>query len=542
MSDKEKITVLNGIEKQYIDENMDEMLKSIGSNIKFSDNVWQCDKLKDYDGIACKERIHFKDIDVEYLNLVKYYVIVTDDKLNTIKLKLHFLKIFLKYLCEYEKKMPLKRVNRNTIDRYMNYTNNLKVIKATKAKSLQVVADFFWKLSGWDCIPENNPVNKRVHVIRVNRNDNRIKTKYIPDKILGKIDEIFLSEDTPVHYRLYYWLCRLYPSRGCELSSLKLDCIKPLNNNYVYFKPEGKSGNAFSKKKIIDIYMCYQGIEKYLIDCYHQQRNVSLLLQEEAREEFGGLLFLYNPNSKGRKGVTQKRITLLDGAKFNRYLKKICKEFGVFNTGDEKLSITVHSFRHNAITDRLYENFNVTSIKDMSGQISNSTVMDSYFHSKEDERKKLHEKILKEKFKADRHRKYKIIEDAETEIDNSNNEDSVPKSKLIFRGRIMNLDANREARLLLNKRSYKISYSDKCIGICTEIASCTSGVFNCLGCDEFAADSDEIMFFRDEILYWKEKEEYLKLKGSIFQIKHATETRKLFEQIVNRIETVQKNN
>lgn len=542
MSDKEKITVLNGIEKQYIDENMDEMLKSIGSNIKFSDNVWRCDKLKDYDGIECKERIHFKDIDVEYLDLVKYYVIATDDKLNTIKLKLQFIKVFLKYLCEYEKKVPLKSVNRSTIDRYRNYTNSLEVIKATKAKRLQVVADFFWKLSGWEGIPQNNPVNKRVHVIRVSRNDNKIKTKYIPDRILGKIDKIFISEDIPVHYRLYYWLCRLYPSRGCELSSLKLDCIKPLNNKYVYFKPEGKSVNAFSQKKIIDIYMSYQGIEKYLIDCYYQQRNVSLRLQEKAIEDFWGLLFLYNPNSRGRKGVTQKRITLLDGDKFNKYLKKICKEYEVFNVGDEKLSVTVHSFRHNAITDRLYENFNVTSIKDMSGQMSNSTVIDSYFHSKEDKRKKLQEKILKEKFKAGRNRKYEIIGDKETKIDNSSNEDNVPKSKLIFRGRIMNLDKNREERLLLNKRSYKISYSDKCIGLCTEIASCTSGIFNCLGCDEFAADSNEIMFFRDQVLYWKEKEENLKLKGSKFQLKHATETKKLFEQIVNRIEIVEKNN
>lgn len=45
---------------------------------------------------------------------------------------------------------------------------------------------------------------------------------------MNKIDKVFYGEEVPIHFRLFYWICRLYPSRSSEISSLTIDCIKKL--------------------------------------------------------------------------------------------------------------------------------------------------------------------------------------------------------------------------------------------------------------------------------------------------------------------------
>lgn len=535
ISVKESVTVIQSLTKEYIDENIEEMLKDIGSNIEFSSNVWSCDKLGDYSGIAYTERLCFEDIDEKYIDYLKYFVIVTDVKLNTLKTYLGCIKQFFKYLVEYENNIELKKVDSLLIDRYRKYVNNKDLAKSTKVKRLQVIAIFFWTLHGWDEMPKDNPVNKRVHLFKRTKQDNKPKTKYIPEEIVEKLDKIFYQNDIPVHYRLYYWLSRLYPSRGCELSSLKLDCIKPFNQMYVYFKPEEKSSNSFGESKQIDIYMKYEGIEKYVIDLYQEQKNISLNLQKYCSERFKGLLFLYNPASS--KGGIQNRITLLDGIKFNIYLKKVCIKNNIGIDEKNTIKIIPHSFRHNAITDRLYNKFSTTSIRDLSGHLCDSTMINSYLYSKEDEKEKMQKRVLRERFTTNNYQ-YIVSETKVDKIEEKDNKVELPKSKVIFRGRIMNLDEKREQRLLANKRAYQISYSDKCIGICTEIASCRSGIFNCLGCDDFAADASELDYFKEQMVYWEEKAEYFDLKGNQFQLQQAIETRNLFKRIVERIESI----
>lgn len=543
MATNENIEVLQSLDKEYIVANMNAMLSELGNNIKFEYNVWLCDKASKVPMRKSSMKIYFTMIPNKYLIIVKYYVLISIKKFTTIKCDVQKLGVFLKYLVAYENSTPLINVNQATIERYRRHIDKQDVAKSTKVGYMQVLASFFWKLDGWEDTPTNNPVNKRVHLYKRKKSDNEIKTRYIPDSVTKELDKIFFSEEIYLYFRLYYWFCRMYPSRCSEISSLKIGCIKPLDDlYYVWFKEEEKSSNDLGGSNILNIRIKYEGWGKYLIDLYHEQEKISELLQDKVSNEFKGLLFLYNPiTTRYKKPKQQKRICLVLGPIFNKFIKKLCKEEGLIDGLGEDIKITTHCFRHNGITDRLYEDFSPTSIRDLTGQKSDGEVIGAYHYRKKDEIEKLQKKALKERFSKNKSGSY---ENTNNQLlsGNLNEAVSLATSKVMFRGRIMNLDDNREQRLLANKRAYQISYSDRCIGICTEIASCNNGIFNCFKCNDFAPDSNELDFFKEQVNYWEERIEYFQIRGNQFQMEHSIEVKGLFEAIVLRIEDIKKRN
>lgn len=525
------IEISHCFDKEYIDENMSGMLNSLGSDINFSEDTWLCDKNKNSTGRESTLKIYFPKISREYLVFIKYYVLISTKKLSSIQSDVKNIGMFCKYLIAHESSLALNNVTQATIARYRKHVDKRDVVKSTKVKYMQSVASFFWKLEGWEGIPINNPVNKRVHLYKRKKSDNELKTRYIPDSVAQQLDELFLTEEIPIHFRLFYWFCRLYPSRCSEISLLGKDCIKPLDNYYVWFKEEEKSSNDIGGPNLLQIYIKYENMGKYLVDLYLEQKLIAQTLEIKAKEKLKGRLFLYNPKGKGN--TKQNKICLVNGTIFNAFLKRLCKEEKLIQGIENDIKITTHSFRHNAITDRLYEEFSVTSIRDLTGQKGDGEVIDSYHHRKKDEVEKIQRKTLKERFPKDK--PYKDIENQK-----SNKDITLPSSKVIFRGRIINLDDDTEKRILANKRAYKISYSDKSVGICTEIASCNSGIFDCFKCDEFAPDSSELPFFKEQVNYWEEKLEYFQLQGNKYQMEHAIEVKELFEIIVRKIEHINK--
>lgn len=542
MAIKERIEVLQSLDKEYIDNNMNAMLAALGKNINFKDRVWLCDNSKQVSSRKSTQKIYFTNIPEQYVSFVKYYVIISSNKLSSIKADIGNIGEFLRYLNTHEKAMPLLEVNSATVERYRRYVDTTDTAKSTKVKRLQAVANLFWKLSGWEGIPVNNPVNKRTHLYKRKKSDNEIKTRYIPDKITKELDKIFYTKEVPIHFRLYYWFCRLYPSRASEISLLKTDCIKQLGNMYVFFKEEEKSSNDIGESNLMDIYIKYEDMGKYLVDLYHEQKRVSQELQDKADEKLKGLLFLYNPITKRHKEPRkQNRVCLVVGTIFNNFLKKLCKEKNIDVNLDEGIKLTSHSFRHNAITDRNYEGFSTTAIRDLGGPNSDEVIFNSYHYRKKEEVEKLQKKSLKERFSKNKIGSYEEYGNGKTnEVSKENI--LLVSSKVMFKGRITNLDADREKRILSNKRAYQISYSDKCIGICTEIASCSNGIFNCFKCSDFAPDSNELAFFKEQVSFWQERIDYFQLRGSRYQMEHAIEVKALFKTVVMKVEEINKLN
>lgn len=519
--------------KDYIDENMEELLKALGNEINFDDDIWICDVASDYPNLEYTKKIIFTGVDKQYKEVVKYYVILCVQRLATVQTNVQNINRFLKYLVINEDSIELKKVNSNLIQRYRNYIENSKTLKkSTKSKYMSCISDFFQRLNGWEEMPKNNPVNRRYHCVKRSKADNEIKTKYIADDIADKLKKIFKNEEIPVHFRLYYCLCALYPTRGKELLKMRIDSIKPFKDKYVYFKTEDKSRNTYGDTNLMQVYINYTDMGKVLVDLFYEQREIAIALREDVKDEFKGLLFIYRPINKGK---IYKKPSLLTPQKFNRFMKGICKEEGIDIQKEEGMNITTHRLRHNSITDRIYEGFTTTAIKDLSGQLYDSTIYDSYFYRREDKGEMIQRKCLENRFEVNNRGIIEKSKSEEIQSDKITKVDSLPNFKVMFRGRIMNLEEEREKRLLANKRAYKISYDSKCIGICTEIYSCDSKLFNCLGCDDFAPDLEEIDYFEEQIEFWREREEYLEIKKQVFQYEKAKQIRKTFENITMRL-------
>lgn len=519
--------------KDYIDENIEELLKTWGSSINFNDDVWLCDIASDYPNLDYRKKITFTCIDKQYRELVKYYVILCEQRLATVQTNVYNINKFLRYLVVNENNIELKKINSNLIQRYRNYLeNNENLKKITKSKYMSCISDFFQRLNGWDEVPKNNPVNRRYHLVKRNKADNEIKTKYIPDDVFDKLNKIFKNEKIPVHFRLYYCLCALYPTRSSELLNMRIDSIKPFKDKYVYFKTENKSRNTYGDTNLIQVYINYEGMGKILVDLFYEQREVAISLRDEVKDEFKDLLFIYRPINNG---TIYKKPSILNGPKFNRFMKQICREEGIDTELSDIGNITSHRFRHNCITDRIYEGFSTTAIKDLSGQLYDSTIYDSYFYRREDKGKIIQRKSLKNRFEVNKKGVIEKCTKEESEYDKAKEVNSFPNFKVMFRGRIMNLEEGKEKRLLANKRAYKISHNSKCIGICTDIYSCESKLFNCLVCENFAPDLKEINYFEEQVEFWREREEELEIKKQVFQYEKAKQIRKKFEDITMKL-------
>ena len=109
------------------------------------------------------------------------------------------------------------------------------------------------------------------------------------------------------------------------------------------------------------------------------------------------------------------------------------------------------------------------------------------------------------------------------------------KRYVLFGGRILNMDEQVEQRLMKNLRAHRVRG-----GICSDITTCKSDMWNCLECKAFVADTEQTEYYREQIALWREKQ----VRFSAFPIicENAKRNAGLFESILKSIETdVQRN-
>ena len=157
----------------------------------------------------------------------------------------------------------------------------------------------------------------------------------------------------------------------------------------------------------------------------------------------------------------------------NRF-KRIALAFDVRDAEGKVFNVITHAFRHNGITERLYEGFSYVEIRDMTGHVNNQMIHTSYTHTKDDEIKAVAKK-KREK-----------------------GEQGPP---VLFKGRVMNLTPEREAKILKNPRAYRIGE----LGICSDITSCKGDLFECLACEFLAPDADNEEYYVAEQERWSER-------------------------------------
>lgn len=508
-----------GIPLLYEDEKTKEVLlkrlQQLGTNLKFNDDIWFCDKVITNKGTSPKEnKIYFTPINQKYKELLKWYVLERKQKnqVSTLVRKVSKICYFLKYLEEQCNLLDLEKVNGKVINHFEIYIKNSSLKKGYTEGIWSETRDFFKFLTDWDIDVHKVPFG-RYNPFGRKKKDFKVQEKYIPEYVCDQLDVIFQDESIPLHIRLSYWLMRAIPSRVSEITGMTLECLKPsYDDKMVLFTPTTKQEGDIGTPVIRAIYLNPKGdFEKFLINLIKKQQEYvkglkdNILVKEKIENMGENYLFTIVSRYAGYNKPYIFNPVGVEGA-----FKKICLDKNVRDEKGKPFILTPHMLRHNAITDRLEAGFSFIEIRDMTYHKGNSMLWNSYFHPTK-------EKTLQKQKEVIKKSKYIDVE-----------------KPVFFRGRVLNMDRALEERILKSPRAYKINDGDENIGLCSDITGCKSKMFECLDCDYFVANADQLDYFKRQVEIWDSKVRMFKNQKQALE--KAEYNLKLHKKIVERIE------
>lgn len=494
-------------------EELKKSLKIFTSYSRFEDDIWRMDKSHREQSVSKgTSSIYFSNIPSKYKHDVKIFVLkrlASDVRVRTINTNLYGVKLFLKYILKEMNDLPLKKVNKKVIFSFKEYLDSRKFAQRTKEAIWTGFTQFIKELDKYEQLKKIN-IKKNPYSISLHRRP--LGNKYIDEYVTKQLDEIFKKAELPLVFRTAYWICRLIPNRITEVSSMKIGCIKPyINNEKIINIPGFKQNGGYVEPIIRQISIIDEGKGKFLLDLIREQEEKAKSIQSYMDDENKNFLFTYFPSQfiptqniyKELTGNVNK-IAVLNEGTFNRMLRTFCKRYNVTNENGELYHLSSHMFRHNAITDRLYEGFRLVDIMSMTDHQSTQMIAKSYVHVDNGKLRAISEKVLKE-----------------------------DKSQVLFNGRIINTDDEEKAkRILLRPFAHRIGR----LGICSDISNCPSKMYECLACENFIPNASEMEYFEEQVTQWKEK--IKKTKNHPFMNENALYNFKLNENIVKKIKEV----
>lgn len=465
----------------YKDEELIELrakiIPTLGSSVVYEDDTWACDKKRK--NITSKKSaytIYFTNIPSQYKNLVKDFTIMSFSMgkgfvgIQTIVKRVV---TFLTYIDSID--VELININKETVQMFKKYLSDMQGTETNKNGIWGAIKTFLQIIKNLECSPK---INFFSGVNPFKRNVTNHKEKYVPKYIVKQMDKAFKDETIPFFIMLAYWICRSIPSRIGEVLAMTTDCIKPLDNDdnsYVIFIPTFKQNGGYNEAQIRRIYVKNEGHGKFLIDMIKKQQDVAISLQGDLKnEDEKGLLFTRKIiRGVGKKGkIREDKRPII--TKYDSVAEGFAKVINSHKIKDKKGDIyhlTTHKLRHNGITDRLYAGFTLIQTILMTAHQGTTMPETSYFHSNDE-----------------------ILEKVQKNIHNRNG-----NPKVLFRGRILNMDENTERRLLQNIKSRRIKH----LGVCGDFTGCES--FQCLACDSFIPDVNDLPYYQEQIRIFEEK-------------------------------------
>lgn len=100
---------------------------------------------------------------------------------------------------------------------------------------------------------------------------------------------------------------------------------------------------------------------------------------------------------------------------------------------------------------------------------------------------------------------------------------------VLFAGRILNMHAITEARLLKNIRAHRVPG-----GICADVTHCKSGLWNCIDCKHFVPAVEQLPYFKEQATAWEEKSK--KFQDNKQMVDNYTDIAEGFAKIVEKLE------
>jgi hypothetical protein len=494
-----------------------EYLNTFTSGSLFGDDIWIFDKLyRRKNGSYSHNKLYFTQCSVAYKDLIKKFALIRlllNSKTSTVSSNLDGTNFFIKFLNNNYHQITLDKVNKQNINAYKNYLKRQAYLSIrTKETRWSGIAMFFHVMANYGYEYQSNIIGTTNPFSCTRSQKASLEIKYIPEDIAIQLDKVFLNDKLPLPHRAMYWICRLIPNRITEVASMEIDCIKPYINEKVLSIPMFKQNGGYIVPEIKNIAIEEIAVGKFLLDLVREQIELAKSLQEETRDEKKGFLFTYVPYYYHREDNSYtifknnksniRGVQLLNIDKFNNFLRNVCKRENIKDSNGEIYLLSSHKFRHNAISDRLYEGFRIIDITAMTHHKSSGMIIHNYTH--------INDSILQEK---------------ENEIIGEE------KPTVLFKGHILNsTDDIVWQRIMRRPYAHKIGR----LGICSDISNCESNMYECLNeCDYFVPNADELEYFEEEAEQWKKKID--KFSNNQFIRENAQYNYALFQKVIDRI-------
>lgn len=210
---------------------------------------------------------------------------------------------------------------------------------------------------------------------------------------------------------------------------MKIDCVKPFGGNFCVIIPMWRQNGGYQESISRIIHVKDEGMGGYLLALILEQQKISLLYQEYLPDDKKNALFAYHDCRKGHAAGVYR---VASSRYVSNHLKKICCDYCIHNEKGNPYNVTSHQFRHNGITERLRAGFTMAQIAELTAHHGMAMIYASYAHLN------LFPETLIEP---------NLYTAEESKGDNP---------YVLFGGRILNMDAINESRLLSNLRAHRV--------------------------------------------------------------------------------------
>lgn len=476
-------------------------VKELKSNLKeysdsnYNDNSWIIKTAK-----AKDEPVSFKNYEQfgEYaIEIIKLFLIF---KLNEGKIDLRFIKE-LKHSFNLLKINNINLSNINTKIFSLNYINILQesnISPNSKQRTFNTFQQLLYYMNG-------HPYLEKLDYIEQIKNpficSSSKSYKVITNITLTFLDNFFSEEKTPLHFKVAYWILRLFATRPEETLNFPIECVTKLNNELAIMRTYiGKKTHSIKEDKN-GKYHDFQ----YLDLNNKQMKNLFLLIEEQqliAQRlqpfiEKKKYLFTYTPIIANGG---QLKPQVLSSIALERYLRDVQKKYKI----SDELRARPRDFKKTGITQRAEFGFNHFELKTVANHKSFSS-LDSYSScSKEFIINKQTELLSLEEKMADSY---------------------------VFKGKIVNgMNNELEKRILSNPRAHKLPD----MGYCPDVAHCGNH-FECLGCKDLIPDKELEDYYYEQASVYLEKTRNQELIGEKINARDNLFRATLFNQLYQRV-------
>lgn len=446
-----------------------DFMSSLSENISFESDTWVCEKrLKNQAQLLSKVTIYFSKVPEQYKEMVKYYALIRlleGKGVITVYRDIGNVAAFLNFM----EAASLSEISVMTSSRFKEYLDAKGYAEGTRSGIWSAASIFLGKMNGFEGVTLKNPFYCNPYEPK-----RLVDQKYIPEYVAKQLDRVFLQEDIPLTMRCIYWLLRLVPSRISEILGMKIDCIKPFDGHFCIFIPMWKQNGGYREPIVRTIHINDEGIGGHLLALVREQQKWAMAYQCYMPEEKQNALFSYRAQIllDGR-WYAQNRYAVASWIYISYHFKEICKRYDIRDEDGAEYIVTSHQFRHNGITDRLRAGFTLPQIAEMTAHHGTAMLYASYAHLN------LFPETIVEPIKYETEAQHPYV---------------------LFGGRILNMDAITESRLLKNIRAHRVPG-----GICADVTHCQSGLWSCVDCEHFVPEMEQLPHFKDQAATWEEK-------------------------------------